>query len=196
MGLAVPLALNMETLSIAAVLALSHVLLIMAPISVTFLQKCVNCRFSTMMIDKHHENIPINFWPYISYSDYRGILYFSYFCLKHRLWVLVRTATSTIYVSKQKYEPYQSFLSKKISVFGGEISSVCLNRRVFVMFPFFSVLRIPSAFLGQQSSPRLCFAVALRSYYLSTIYSCSRRHLFFCIFSEKIRLGIYCESSA
>ena len=43
---------------------------------------------------------------------YRGIHYFSYFAEKHRLWVLVRTAspTSTHYLCfEQEYKKYQIF---------------------------------------------------------------------------------------
>ena len=61
---------------------------------------------------------------------YRGIHYFSYFCSetytsahKHRLCVLVRTASArrflrvhTIYVCKQKYEKYQIFYLKTLSL--------------------------------------------------------------------------------
>ena len=49
---------------------------------------------------KHHENMPIWFWPhqqtpllYGKTGVYRGIHYFSYFCSKYRLWVLVRTVS-------------------------------------------------------------------------------------------------------
>ena len=58
---------------------------------------------------------------------------------KHRLWVLVRTASSrqfkqvtTIYVFEQKYEKYQKFLSE-IFYFLVVKFSIYLNRRVFVM---------------------------------------------------------------
>ena len=59
---------------------------------------------------------------------------------KHRLWVLVRTAshgavrTSTHNPCfKQKYEKYQSFLSENFQ-FLVEKFSIYLNRRVFVMW--------------------------------------------------------------
>ena len=42
---------------------------------------------------------------------------------KHRLWVLVRTASVSTHnlCFEQKYERYQSFFISKFSVFGGEI---------------------------------------------------------------------------
>ena len=45
---------------------------------------------------------------------------------KHRLWVLVRTASS------RNMKKYQKFLSENFTIFGGKIS-VYLNRHVFVM---------------------------------------------------------------
>ena len=52
----------------------------------------------------------------------KGSYYFSYFCSKHRLWVLVRTTllrrfsrVPTIYVFEQKYENYQNFYLKTLS---------------------------------------------------------------------------------
>ena len=48
----------------------------------------------------HYKNIPIWFWPpytpllFSKTGVYMGIHYFSYFCSKHRLWVLVRTASA------------------------------------------------------------------------------------------------------
>ena len=48
----------------------------------------------------HHENMPIKFWPpqtpllYSKTGVYRGMHYFSYFCSKHKFWVLVRTAST------------------------------------------------------------------------------------------------------
>ena len=64
---------------------------------------------------------------------------FSYFCLKHRMWVLVRTASSrrlervpTIYILSRYMKNIRIFICK-FSVFGGEIFSINLNKRVFVM---------------------------------------------------------------
>ena len=47
---------------------------------------------------------------------------------KHRLWVLVRTASAVLPSThnlcfEQKYEKYQNFLSEKLSFFGGKIFS-------------------------------------------------------------------------
>ena len=76
-----------------------------------------------------------------------GIHYFSYCCLKTRLCTrwnrlaeAVLTSTHNLYY-EQKYEKYQSFLSKKSVVFfvffvggGGVKFSVYLNKRVCVMY--------------------------------------------------------------
>ena len=71
------------------------------------------------------------------------------FARKHRLWVLVRTASVLVLVKTDSNEypqsmfwaeiwkKYQSFLSEKISDFGGENFSIYLNRRVFVMISSF-----------------------------------------------------------
>ena len=62
----------------------------------------------------HHENMLMYFDPlkphfYNSKTGvYRGIHYFSYLCSKHRLWVLVRTASHNL-CFEQKYEKYQGF---------------------------------------------------------------------------------------
>ena len=50
---------------------------------------------------KYIENFISKNWKF---SD-KKLLYFSYFCSKHRLWVLLRT----IYVFEQKYEKYKRF---------------------------------------------------------------------------------------
>ena len=44
----------------------------------------------------HYENMPIQiYWKFHHQKQSFQIHYFSYFCLKHRLWVFVRTASST-----------------------------------------------------------------------------------------------------
>ena len=58
-----------------------------------------NHRFNTVSEYNHHENKSVKQTPpytpllYSKTGDYRGIHFFSYFALKHRLWVLVRTAS-------------------------------------------------------------------------------------------------------
>ena len=89
---------------------------------------------------------PLNPTLYSKTGVYRGIHYFSYFCSKHRLWVLVRTASprggSKEYpqsMFEQKYEKYQNFLPKNFHFFFFFFFlvvvkfSVYLNRRVFLM---------------------------------------------------------------
>ena len=52
---------------------------------------------------------------------------------KHRLWVLVRTASSTHNLSfEQKYKEYQNFLSENFHFLVVKFS-VYLNRHVFIM---------------------------------------------------------------
>ena len=75
---------------------------------------------------------------------YRGRHYFSYFCSKHRLWVLVRTASTRRRLDEavltgthnlcfeQKHEKYQGFLSENFHFLVVKFS-VYLNRHVFVM---------------------------------------------------------------
>ena len=55
---------------------------------------------------------------------YRGIHYFSYFCSKYRLWVLVRTTSArrfkrvpTIYVLSRNMKNIRIFLSENIRFF-------------------------------------------------------------------------------
>ena len=67
---------------------------------------------------------------------YRCTYYFSYFCSKHRLWVLIRTASANEY-------PQSMFLSGNVKILEGffigtfqflEVKfSIYWNRRVFVM---------------------------------------------------------------
>ena len=83
---------------------------------------------------------PLN--PTFFYSKtgvYRGIHYFSYFCSKHRLWVLVRNRLTEAVLTRthnlcfeQKHEKYQNFLSKNYHFLVVKFS-VYLNRHVFVM---------------------------------------------------------------
>ena len=55
---------------------------------------------------------------YIVKLGFTGVYIILLFLLKkHRLWVLVRTAST-------KYEKYQNFLSEKLPFFGGKIISV------------------------------------------------------------------------
>ena len=54
---------------------------------------------------------------------------------KHRLWVLVRTAS-------QKYEKYQNFLSENFQFLEVKFS-IYLNRRVFVMSRAFAPFLYP-----------------------------------------------------
>ena len=101
-----------------------------------------------------------------------GVHYFSYFRIKHRLRVLIRTASArrfkcvpTIYVlsrnmikkqtnkkkkKKKKKKKYQNLLSEnnwKLSVFVGEIVISYLNRRVFVMISA-DIQNIPRLYVG------------------------------------------------
>ena len=81
---------------------------------------------------------PLNPLSYCKTGVYRGTHYFSYFCSKHRLWVLVRTASlrrSNEYpqsIFEQKYEKYENFLSENFHFLVVKFS-VYLNRHVFVM---------------------------------------------------------------
>ena len=78
---------------------------------------------------------------YISKTGvYRGIQYFIS-AQKHRLWVLVRTASSLAVLTsthslcfEQKYEKYQNFLSENFHFLVVKFSEY-LNRHVFVMYP-------------------------------------------------------------
>ena len=65
------------------------------------------------------------------YTVYRGIHYFSYFCSKHRLWVLVRTASpsTTIYVLSRNMKHIRVFYLKIFSFLVVKFS-MYLNRRV------------------------------------------------------------------
>ena len=59
---------------------------------------------------------------------------FSYFCSKHRLWVLIEAALTSTHnlCFEQKYEKYQNFLSENFHFLVVKFS-VYLNRRVFIM---------------------------------------------------------------
>ena len=70
---------------------------------------------------------------------YRGIHYFSYICSKHRLWVLVRTASPrrfyrvpTIYVLSKSMKNIRVFDLKIFNFLEMKVS-IYLNRHVFVM---------------------------------------------------------------
>ena len=77
---------------------------------------------------------------YIVQLGFTGVyIIFHISARKHRLWVLVRTASPrrfqrvpTIYVLSRKYEKYQSFLSENFQFLEVKFS-IYLNRRVFVM---------------------------------------------------------------
>ena len=82
---------------------------------------------------------PLNPLLYSKTWVYRGIYYFFISALKHRLWVLVRTASSrrfwrvlTIYVLSRNMKKYQNFLSENFHFLVVKCS-VYLNRHVFVM---------------------------------------------------------------
>ena len=102
----------------------------------------------------HHENIPLKsltplkpHFYIVKLWFYRGIHYFSFFCSKHRLWVLVRTyvlnrSMKNISLFSRSMKNIRVFLSEvwKISVFLSENFqfldvkfSVYLNTRVHVM---------------------------------------------------------------
>ena len=90
------------------------------------------------MLSRKHTYIilsPLNPLLYIKTGVYRGIHYFSYFCSKHRLWVPVRTASTSTHnlCFVQKYEKYLSFLSENFQFLERKFS-LYLNRRVFVMY--------------------------------------------------------------
>ena len=80
--------------------------------------------------------------PHFLYSKsgvYRGRHTFFYFCSKHRLWVLVRTASPrrfsrvpTIYVLSRNMKKIRVFLSENFQFLEVKFS-IYLNRRVFVM---------------------------------------------------------------
>ena len=64
---------------------------------------------------------------------YRGIHYFLIFALKHRLWVLVRTASvPTIYVLSKNKKNIKKF-HLKIIIFTAVKNCSILYRRVFIM---------------------------------------------------------------
>ena len=81
----------------------------------------------------HHKNIPIYFDPlkphfYIVKLGFTGVyIIFLISDQKHRLWVLVRTASF-----EQKYEKYQNLLSEFFHFLVLKFS-IYLNRHVFVM---------------------------------------------------------------
>ena len=72
--------------------------------------------------------------PHFYIVRYTGVyIIFVISAQKHRLWVLIRTAStrrSSVLTSthnlcfEQKYEKYQNFLSEKLLFFGGKIFSV------------------------------------------------------------------------
>ena len=100
---------------------------------------CCNCIIC--MSSRKHAYIILTPWTPLLYSKtgvYRGIHYFSYYCIKHRLWVLVRTASPrrfyrvpTIYVLSRNMKNIRVFYLKIFSFFGGEIFHI--YRRVFIM---------------------------------------------------------------
>ena len=114
--------------------------------------------------------MPIYFLPpqtpllYSKTGVYRGIHYFSYFCSKHRLWVLVRTAsvlTSTHNLCfEQKYEKYLCFLSEFFQFLEVKFS-IYLNRRVFVMRKWLAN-RCVAILETNAIYPSACFASAFR----------------------------------
>ena len=71
---------------------------------------------------------------YIKEWGLQGIHYFSYFCSKRILWVLVRTASMSTHnlCFEQKYEKYQIFFSENFHFLVVKFS-VYLNRHVFIM---------------------------------------------------------------
>ena len=73
--------------------------------------------------------IPLNPLLYSKTGVNKGIHYFSNFCSKHRLWVLIRTASPLCF--EQKYENYKNILSENFQVLEANFP-VDLNRRVFV----------------------------------------------------------------
>ena len=63
---------------------------------------------------------------------------FLIFAQKHRLWVLVRTASAVLTSThnlcfEQTHEKYQSFLSENFQLLEVKIFSIYLNKCVFVM---------------------------------------------------------------
>ena len=89
------------------------------------------CKQCTIMKTCLYNFDPLKPHFYIVKLGFAGVCYFSYFCSKHRLWVLVRVPT--IYVLSRNMKnitvSYRSenfkFLEKKFSIY--------LNRCVFVM---------------------------------------------------------------
>ena len=80
---------------------------------------------------------------------YRGIYSFSYFCSKHRLWVLVRTASSrrfsrvpTIYVLSRNMKNIRIFYLKIFIFFSGKIFSIfekaCFRNGIYSL-PYLSL---------------------------------------------------------
>ena len=68
---------------------------------------------------------------YIVKRVYRGIYYFLISAQKHRLWVLVRTA-STTYVLSRHMKNIRIFVSENFQFLEVKVS-IYLNRRVFIM---------------------------------------------------------------
>ena len=119
-----------------------------------------------------------------------GIHYFSYFCSKHILWVLVRTASArqlkrvpTIYVLSRNMKSIRVFIWK-LSVFGGEIFNIsektCFRNgyiwRLWVKFSTYNIVKyfsfiFPGNRIWQfmQIVSNLHEIVICQSYYLGKI---------------------------
>ena len=109
----------------------------------------------------HHENRPIYFDPlkphfYIVKLGFTGVyIIFLIFAQKHRLWVLVRTASPrrfwrvpTIYVLSKSIKNISFFIPDFFSIFGGIYFSIYLNRRVFVM----CIVHVHTSFVSKQQN--------------------------------------------
>ena len=82
------------------------------------------------------KNFTIKNWKF---SD-KNLKYFSYFCSKHRLWVLVRTASPWIYVFEQKQENNVYPFKPQFYYIKGGLRGSKLYKHVFVMI-FLSTLQ-------------------------------------------------------
>ena len=83
-------------------------------------------------LQTHHENIPIQFWlplnPTFILLNCGLQGYTLYFLLisaqKHRLWVLVRTASAIIYILSRNMKKEFRIFIWKLSAFGGDIFNI------------------------------------------------------------------------
>ena len=80
-------------------------------------------QLSLMMKKNHHANMSVQCRPpytpllFSETGVYRGIHFFLIFALKHRLWVLVRTASTHNLCFEQKYETIQKISTENFHLY-------------------------------------------------------------------------------